>query len=842
MIKKSFRLMLLAAFALSSVMFVACNKYDEDINDLYSKYDDLSAAVQSLKAAVDGGAVITNVSNTTEGVKFTLSNGQSYTVNHGTAGKDGQNGKDGQDGKDGKDGSVVTIGENGNWFIDGEDQGINATQPYVVNNGAWYSLFVMEQVDGANAEVVEVKLPTTAQVTEVKAVTIDSGVRPGAAVVLNYGKKLAAKVTFNEKEYAKNSYLVAAGSSLAAMVNPLDANSELFDFALVDSKGNAPYVISNVEQHMSEKAITKAATPNKGLWTMNIAFAEGVDHSKAADRSALAYALTTTTMNGTVASAYDVTVTENEIERIGYKGINNPAAVNVGKEIDLSKCLKNAIGILVNGEEIESTDLTPYIVDYYFEFADKTAAAAKGAVLNGDILTASVYGDVQIKLNVLLVDGNKYDNDIITATFKYVAPEGTLSNVTWTIQEDDEDTDLNEKEVYLPLGDLQNSLVGSMDSQLPSVSVLGWTWADGTAFNKKSVIVNGKEYGKDNSSTVPFVSAIQTAWMPTVEGMYYYDEEDEVYKAVTSATTIQTPLFIKFTFDPEVAFAGDFAVKLGVKKGGNTSANNDFEVPVTVSMVAPELTIVKYSKYFDGNNAEVYGTPGKNKVGFELVSLFDVTGIDAAHEFTFEETAIEDAMSFLENENGHIAVPKFVYDDDEDNDIDMIYAAREYTAKLLPFGNDHIEATKYTFNVTVKSPIAEGTFTTSVSKDITTTEAVKFFVTDFTGVDVYGDSFYFGNTYKYDSKGKFVSIDNKMDTRIVSVEVKAANKNAEDYLTIGAMESYTEGNDPADHFKVSRKTNLPKLTEDAECAVKVILTDTWGVKTEATVTVVVKAF
>ena len=143
MIKKSFRLMLLVAFALSSVMFVACNKYDEDINDLYSKYDDLSAAVQSLKAAVDGGAVITSVSNTTEGVKFTLSNGQSYTVNHGTAGKDGQNGQDGKDGKDGKDGSVVTIGENGNWFIDGEDQGINATQPYVVNNGAWYSLYVM---------------------------------------------------------------------------------------------------------------------------------------------------------------------------------------------------------------------------------------------------------------------------------------------------------------------------------------------------------------------------------------------------------------------------------------------------------------------------------------------------------------------------------------------------------------------------------------------------------------------------------------------------------------------------------------------------------------------------
>ena len=89
MIKKSFRLMLLAAFALSSVMFVSCNKWEDEINELDSKVAALEQTVSSLKAAVDGGAVISSVSNTSEGVKFTLSNGQSYTVNHGAVGATG---------------------------------------------------------------------------------------------------------------------------------------------------------------------------------------------------------------------------------------------------------------------------------------------------------------------------------------------------------------------------------------------------------------------------------------------------------------------------------------------------------------------------------------------------------------------------------------------------------------------------------------------------------------------------------------------------------------------------------------------------------------------------------
>ena len=96
---------------------VSCTDYDGDINDLTERVKKLESTVSDLQTAINNGAVITDVTPITNGVKVTLSNGKSFDV---TNGKDGN---DGKDGAPGKDGSFVTIGANGNWFIDGEDTG-----------------------------------------------------------------------------------------------------------------------------------------------------------------------------------------------------------------------------------------------------------------------------------------------------------------------------------------------------------------------------------------------------------------------------------------------------------------------------------------------------------------------------------------------------------------------------------------------------------------------------------------------------------------------------------------------------------------------------------------------
>lgn len=96
---------------------VSCTDYDGDINDLTERVKKLESTVSDLQTAINNGAVITDVTPITNGVKVTLSNGKSFDV---TNGKDGN---DGKDGAPGKGGSVVTIGANGNWFIDGKDTG-----------------------------------------------------------------------------------------------------------------------------------------------------------------------------------------------------------------------------------------------------------------------------------------------------------------------------------------------------------------------------------------------------------------------------------------------------------------------------------------------------------------------------------------------------------------------------------------------------------------------------------------------------------------------------------------------------------------------------------------------
>ncbi len=120
---KKIKNLFLAAFVLTGLagMTVSCNK--DEINSLNDRVTKVENALADLQTQITNGAVITNVESTANGVKVTLSDGSSFTLTNGKDGADGQNGANGQDGADGQDGSVVTIGENGNWFIDGVDTG-----------------------------------------------------------------------------------------------------------------------------------------------------------------------------------------------------------------------------------------------------------------------------------------------------------------------------------------------------------------------------------------------------------------------------------------------------------------------------------------------------------------------------------------------------------------------------------------------------------------------------------------------------------------------------------------------------------------------------------------------
>ena len=88
--------------------FTGCTDYEDDIKALDDRVSALESTVADLQSKIDAGAVITDVTETEDGVTVTLSNGDSFTLTNGAAGTPG---------------SVVTIGENGNWYIDNVDTG-----------------------------------------------------------------------------------------------------------------------------------------------------------------------------------------------------------------------------------------------------------------------------------------------------------------------------------------------------------------------------------------------------------------------------------------------------------------------------------------------------------------------------------------------------------------------------------------------------------------------------------------------------------------------------------------------------------------------------------------------
>ena len=105
--KKYLSALLIGTLLLSAGTFQSCKDYDEDISGLTQRVEAVESLVNDLQSQIQKGAVITDVQKTDQGVRVTLSNGNSFELTNGADGKP----------------AVVEIGENGNWFINGEDTG-----------------------------------------------------------------------------------------------------------------------------------------------------------------------------------------------------------------------------------------------------------------------------------------------------------------------------------------------------------------------------------------------------------------------------------------------------------------------------------------------------------------------------------------------------------------------------------------------------------------------------------------------------------------------------------------------------------------------------------------------
>lgn len=92
--RKTFlKVSLLAVLGLGmAASFSSCKDYDSEIDNLQDQINAMNQTVKQINDLVQSGAVIKTVTPTAEGIQFTLSDGSSYTVKNGAAGKDGVNG------------------------------------------------------------------------------------------------------------------------------------------------------------------------------------------------------------------------------------------------------------------------------------------------------------------------------------------------------------------------------------------------------------------------------------------------------------------------------------------------------------------------------------------------------------------------------------------------------------------------------------------------------------------------------------------------------------------------------------------------------------------------------
>lgn len=117
--------------AASAVVLMAagCQKYDDSIlvdkiADLEERVGNIESAIKALQSAVDGAYTVKSVDAIAGGYKITFTNGQSIELLNG---KDGQNGANGANGADGKDGSTPSVEiKDGYWYINGQNTGVKA--------------------------------------------------------------------------------------------------------------------------------------------------------------------------------------------------------------------------------------------------------------------------------------------------------------------------------------------------------------------------------------------------------------------------------------------------------------------------------------------------------------------------------------------------------------------------------------------------------------------------------------------------------------------------------------------------------------------------------------------
>ena len=846
---------------LSTVTYVGCKDYDDDIDNLQTQIDANKASIAELQNFVKEGKWVTNVEQITDGFKITFNDNKSYSITsgkdatpttikidpvtknwivndndlgicaEGKKGADGKPGAAGSPGGKGEDGYAPQISENGFWMVwDAETKKPvetkikAATDIYVAADASNPLVWILNIFNKETKEWETVSMPKSARITSMSVLGIkgDGSVDVGsteAETTLYYS--IAGKdIVFNgNKTFKKKGDLLVArgGSKIHALINPVNlkaADIQAYEIGLTDSKGNTNFAVANIADNFSIDALTRAADPekeptaNKGVYDLTLKFVDGLtkDELTALESAETAYALTTKDAWG------------NEI--ISQYGVKIKASSQNIPDVNFTAPEPMPYQTTYNLDELFGSELDK-VVAYYYEVTDEEAKKADAKFdKEKNTILANKEGQVKVKIHCLLVDGSTQDPEV-ELTFTYVSKKAEIKDMTWVVDAS------NKTATSEIVGPSVDEIKGQIKLSDPIVATIAYT--------DDKAMINGKvvQSYMDGSIQLKLVGL---------------DKDGKPVSGTSEADIAKiTKFVIQATFDEEnVAAVSHTATVKFKNKDSQAGLGNDFLYETTFKITVDQqndklFTFKRATAYFDGDNAKAYGTvpttavlaaTADTKIGFDLYTLYKEGSIsaDKQNTITFTEEKPSRVVSgkkqfapaWLDEtlpqptKNSKIKVFPYVSKPATDENWGGAYTGRYITVSYAPFGNSRLKAITDRFNLTILSEIFEGTFeyTKEVDKKIIGTEANPFIIEgntveisakDFKRIDARGNSYEFS------------------DNRIESVSVVLADDDATTYL------AKNDGNLTDDPKKVviSKKEGAVILTPPT-CKVNVNILDKWG--------------
>ena len=858
--RKFVKVMFFGALALSTVTYVGCKDYDDDIDNLQTQIDANKASIAELQNFVKEGKWVTNVEQITDGFKITFNDNKSYSITsgkdatpttikidpvtknwivndndlgicaEGKKGADGKPGAAGSPGGKGEDGYAPQISENGFWMVwDAETKKPvetkikAATDIYVAADASNPLVWILNIFNKETKEWETVSVPKSARITSMSVLGIkgDGSVDVGsteAETTLYYS--IAGKdIVFNgNKTFKKKGDLLVArgGSKIHALINPVNlkaADIQAYEIGLTDSKGNTNFAVANIADNFSIDALTRAADPekeptaNKGVYDLTLKFVDGLtkDELTALESAETAYALTTKDAWG------------NEI--ISQYGVKIKASSQNIPDVNFTAPEPMPYQTTYNLDELFGSELDK-VVAYYYEVTDEEAKKADAKFdKEKNTILANKEGQVKVKIHCLLVDGSTQDPEV-ELTFTYVSKKAEIKDMTWVVDAS------NKTATSEIVGPSVDEIKGQIKLSDPIVATIAYT--------DDKAMINGKvvQSYMDGSIQLKLVGL---------------DKDGKPVSGTSEADIAKiTKFVIQATFDEEnVAAVSHTATVKFKNKDSQAGLGNDFLYETTFKITVDQqndklFTFKRATAYFDGDNAKAYGTvpttavlaAADTKIGFDLYTLYKEGSIsaDKQNTITFTEEKPSRVVSgkkqfapaWLDEtlpqptKNSKIKVFPYVSKPATDENWGGAYTGRYITVSYAPFGNSRLKAITDRFNLTILSEIFEGTFeyTKEVDKKIIGTEANPFIIEgntveisakDFKRIDARGNSYEFS------------------DNRIESVSVVLADDDATTYL------AKNDGNLTDDPKKVviSKKEGAVILTPPT-CKVNVNILDKWG--------------